>query len=588
MALEEDWFVGTSLSSSASAILGDRRMLSHWIVRSGVCVSLAAIVLFSLHADDSRQAKDKATQPDRGLLDGAIQKAKEAYGPKYAAAATSEKKRALAEELLQKAGESRNDLPTHFTLLRLARDIAAGAGDARLALRAVDELDATYNIESSAMRMDVLTRAAENARDPEDHQEIAGMAMGLMREAVCKEDFAALVRLGLIAQAEARKSGNEGLVKRAVGWMTTAKDAETLHAEFDNAQSRLTEKPTDPYASMVVGKYLCVVKGDWNGGLPKLVQGSDKALGGVASMDLQCRDDDLKSVLLVAGRWWEIGMSEKGLSGIGGERRAAILYQNILPRVSGLQKDLVLARLSQLADRSEGGSFKACKPFDFRQIDRRKSVLEQEGGTMQTERAVAAALDWLTRHQNVDGSWSLTNYASRCRRGNVCSGEGKIEKVSIGATALALLPFLGAGHEHTSRGPYKRQVDKAIRWLMQKQLSSGAMFEGPLVMYEHGMATVALCEAYGMTGDVKVREAAQKACCIHREGSEPFRWMALPAWRGGLRHVDRRLADNGPQDRAADGPGRGCEANGGRAQVARGKGPCGRLRSGDARPVHLS
>ncbi len=39
-------------------------------------------------------------------------------------------------------------------------------------------------------------------------------------------------------------------------------------------------------------------------------------------------------------------------------------------------------------------------------VSRTKEGLAAAGGTEESERAVAAALNWLARHQNTDGSWS--------------------------------------------------------------------------------------------------------------------------------------------------------------------------------------
>jgi hypothetical protein len=130
------------------------------------------------------------------------------------------------------------------------------------------------------------------------------------------------------------------------------------------------------------------------------------------------------------------------------------------------------------------------------------------GGTKQSERAVAAALNWLARHQNPDGSWSL-NHTHRCRSG-FCSGpaEGPYD---AGATALGLLPFLAAGQTHESKGPYQKNINAAINWLIKNQKQSGDLSVGGQQMYSHGLATIALCEAYGMTQDSRVGYAAQAA-----------------------------------------------------------------------------
>jgi hypothetical protein len=131
------------------------------------------------------------------------------------------------------------------------------------------------------------------------------------------------------------------------------------------------------------------------------------------------------------------------------------------------------------------------------------------GGTKQSERAVAAALNWIARHQNRDGSWSI-NHTRGCTSAG-CSGPGG-EQSDAAATALALLPFLAAGQTHESKGPYQRNIAGGVNWLIKNQKPTGDLSAGAgSQMYTHGLATIALCEAYGMTQDSRVGLAAQGA-----------------------------------------------------------------------------
>jgi hypothetical protein len=67
----------------------------------------------------------------------------------------------------------------------------------------------------------------------------------------------------------------------------------------------------------------------------------------------------------------------------------------------------------------------------------------REGGAGKgTESAVEGALRWLAEHQNANGSWSFPHTP-----GGKCNGfanPGSAQSF-MGATGLALLPFLGAG-----------------------------------------------------------------------------------------------------------------------------------------------
>jgi hypothetical protein len=147
--------------------------------------------------------------------------------------------------------------------------------------------------------------------------------------------------------------------------------------------------------------------------------------------------------------------------------------------------------------------------FGSRGKGHREALLSRYGGTKQTERAVAGALNWLARHQHPNGSWSIRRYPALCK-GKTCEGLGTVE-ADVGATALGVLPFLAAGQTHKSPGPYQQQIAKAIRWLIQNQRPNGDLSLGHSQMYSHGLATIALCETCGMTRDDRVRQAAYLA-----------------------------------------------------------------------------
>ena len=77
---------------------------------------------------------------------------------------------------------------------------------------------------------------------------------------------------------------------------------------------------------------------------------------------------------------------------------------------------------------------------------------------------------------------------------------------------MGLLPFLAAGQTHKSKGPYKDHILKGVHWLIAQQQPDGNLAKNcNPVMYSHGLATIALCEAYGLTDDKDVGRAAQGA-----------------------------------------------------------------------------
>ena len=131
-------------------------------------------------------------------------------------------------------------------------------------------------------------------------------------------------------------------------------------------------------------------------------------------------------------------------------------------------------------------------------------------GRPKEELAAKAALSWLARHQNADGSWSMDHGRGTLCRDTSCTGPA-LAKSDPGATALALLPFLAYGQTQVD-GEYKTQIGKGLIWLVKHQKADGDLSTGgDHPMYAHGLAAIALCEAYGMTHDSKLAISAQHA-----------------------------------------------------------------------------
>jgi len=120
------------------------------------------------------------------------------------------------------------------------------------------------------------------------------------------------------------------------------------------------------------------------------------------------------------------------------------------------------------------------------------------GGSAASEAGVGRGLEWLARHQATDGSWRFD--LSGCRCDGACRQPGTATSTTA-ATAIALLPFLGAGQTH-EEGVHRETVTRGLYYLMSRMRTTprgGDLSEG--TMYGQGVATLALAEALGMTGD---------------------------------------------------------------------------------------
>ena len=111
--------------------------------------------------------------------------------------------------------------------------------------------------------------------------------------------------------------------------------------------------------------------------------------------------------------------------------------------------------------------------------------------TPASERALQKGLQWLSKNQGPEGNWNSND---------------------LGVVGMGALAFLSAGYL-PGRGRYGGTVERALNYVIRSAKPSGLLnvSNAQRDMYNHGLATFALGQAYGMTSDKKLSAVLDKA-----------------------------------------------------------------------------
>ena len=131
----------------------------------------------------------------------------------------------------------------------------------------------------------------------------------------------------------------------------------------------------------------------------------------------------------------------------------------------------------------------------------------------EAEAAIDRGLRYLAAHQNkADGSWG--------------------SQYRPAMTALTLMAFMVKGH-FPGRGRYGRQLDQAVGYLLKRgEDEGGYLGSSRQGMYEHGLATLALSEIWGMSDQKGIRQALKRAVDIILESQNA---------KGGWRYEPKKM-----------------------------------------------
>ena len=177
----------------------------------------------------------------------------------------------------------------------------------------------------------------------------------------------------------------------------------------------------------------------------------------------------------------------------------------------------VPSRTVSVATRRSAETGAVPRLYHGRLDDRSRQLVVEQGGSDATEAAVESALAWLARAQDHrDGHWDTQAWEGGhdSRDFATFAGVNGGVQANSATTGLALLAFLAAGHTHR-HGEYQQQVAHGLEFLRHSQSPTTGSLAGDagryVAMYCHGIATLAMSEAYIMTRDESLRPVLERA-----------------------------------------------------------------------------
>jgi hypothetical protein len=304
------------------------------------------IPMLALAAADPAAKSERLPVPDAAAQLKAEKTIKDVFKAEYAKKKIADQVD-LASTLLKQADETSDDPVSRFVLLRESRDLAAKAGDAALAVKAVDELTRLYDLPAVKSRLETLELLDKSISTVAASKPVFELAMPAAEEAIVADDYESALRFLRVAQSAAGKSKVAASIAAS---NARVKDVEKLKVEFEKTKTdrdTLKINPDDAAAAERVGRFLCLFKGDWNTGLPLLAKAKDTKLAVLAMKDLE-NPEKAAARIELADAWYDFAATLDKASQSEAQLRAERWYKEALAELSGLTKTRVEKRIDEI------------------------------------------------------------------------------------------------------------------------------------------------------------------------------------------------------------------------------------------------
>jgi hypothetical protein len=275
--------------------------------------------------------------PDQAAQTASMKSIQDIYRDDIKRATSPEQRIDLAKKLRAAALGTDNDPAGKYVLFKMATDLSAAGGDLEIATDTIDKVADYFDVDPLEMKAEMLIAISKQPQHPDSCSaklnELADAAVAVDRYDLAKKSLVAALA---VKDPAARKQT-----------VVHQREVNEIEAEFHRIKTAietLKTNPDDADANLAAGKFNCLVRGNFEAGLPQLAKGTDKTLAELAKLDLS-KPIDITLRIKVADGWWETGKRPARL-------RAKEMYEAMRQSATGLALVKIEKRLQEFEIKS--------------------------------------------------------------------------------------------------------------------------------------------------------------------------------------------------------------------------------------------
>ncbi len=317
-----------------------------------ICVAMSVLLLSVVAADRVAFAADKPPVPNDVAQKPVLATIKDLFKSDLAAAKSPTQMTELAEKMLAAIESKPESAVNDYVLLTQSLALAEKASHISLSRRIVAQTGELFDVDVDDLTVLSLKNLAKGPANKDYHQELAKLSLQLATAAqrADRPDLATQ-HLELVDTIGRRLKTNE--------WskLTAARRAEIaeqkkLSESHIAAEKTLATNPQDPAANEAAGRYLIVVRQDWDRGIKRLMLSGDATLRTVATDDNTLLDAATtvspEATFKVADGWWDAAATLPGPAQKSAFKlRAGQWYAEAAPKLKGLTKTKAEQRVQE-------------------------------------------------------------------------------------------------------------------------------------------------------------------------------------------------------------------------------------------------
>ena len=223
-------------------------------------LALGIMLFFVCQWNVSAPAQTKHPIPSISAQSQKLEVIKDLYQKSYAD--TSRAGQITLAKLLFKLARVEKDVNAKFTLFNEALRISKSVNDFETAWKCVGNAAANFQFDEVQASVELIEQAAKKIELPEQAEQMVSMSRKRVQRFVMNDDYVGSIKLIKALQRLAKRARNRTLARDLMNYHESVVSIRDKYNSIQSELKKVKDKPGDPQANQVIGRFYFFDKGD--------------------------------------------------------------------------------------------------------------------------------------------------------------------------------------------------------------------------------------------------------------------------------------------------------------------------------------